>query len=1090
MENPEVILSDLLASDAWIRMLARHLVADRNDAEDAVQDAWVAALQNPPRRPGAARSWFVKVIRRTAWTRRRSDDRRKRREQAAAKPERLLSVAELREREKTRYQVAMAVFSLEEPYRSTVICRYFENMPPREISARLDVSVSAVHERLRRGLRKLRARLDRDFGDRDTWCTALLPLTVPAGIASGAASASVLAGALAMSMKVKIGIAVIAALAVAFLFWPRDRAGPPEISKREVDRSGVPVAVKKPRQIQDHVPRPPGARHGSAGPSARSDPGWFVKGRVETGEGAPVEGAAVSIVRWDWRLPGLRLLRKGCSREEGSFRLGPFSDRTSKLVVVECEGYAIATREAVPGGFLRIVLRGGGLVRGRVAVETGEPCAGVTVVAKRVVAHDSLHTTEVRRIGATAKTGDDGSFHLGVLLPGLYDLTLVSRDRPPANGDPVRVVVRPDSEVFAKLFVPPGTEVRGTVLEDGTRRPVSGALVEVAGRRCQFDLTGRAGRFVLPCVGQDQRRLKVSMAGYCDQLVALTGAAPPLRILLKRSHRIRGRVLGPSGAAVEGARIAPNRLSLMEGGRGGILRTTDRSGGFEINVPGWIRWTRASRFNIHVDAPGFARRFFAVRYGQPEPVELRLERGVVVSGRILSGDGAGVPGASVEALALANGYCDRVVTGEGGAFQFQGVPVREISLVVEKPGVHAFGGSEFLRAERKLAVAEEGVRDVAITLQKGAGIRGTVQDDAGSPVGGATVVAVPAGVLRGQSRTGMTTGFGAYLIPGVEPLREYRLTAIAPGYVSDDEHVSARGGDAGVAVRVVRSGRLRGRVVDNRTGSPLTRFTVTVVHQKRPQKKETRYVEDGNGEFTADCVPGDSRVLIRSAMGGARAEGAIHVSPGEALTRTFVVVQTGRISGTVVAGSGRVPGAAAVFMYRLDKGRVRTRSIRVRSGGGFSIENVDPGLYLLRARDRTAPHLDCIQPVRLGEGESKVVRLWLENSGRLRTHVVDAAGEPVAGAGVTVFRHVEGGDFPVRRNVVRGAVQAPGSFDTSGTGGQIRTNTAGWTLWRQLPPGRYVIQAICPGSKAVARSTIELRGGARQEGRIRISPPK
>ena len=102
MEEPELVLHDLLDSDAWIRALAPQLVTDPNDAEDIVQEAWVAALQNPPERSSSIRSWLARVVRRIAGARRRSDEQRKRREQVVARPERLQSVADLRERARTR----------------------------------------------------------------------------------------------------------------------------------------------------------------------------------------------------------------------------------------------------------------------------------------------------------------------------------------------------------------------------------------------------------------------------------------------------------------------------------------------------------------------------------------------------------------------------------------------------------------------------------------------------------------------------------------------------------------------------------------------------------------------------------------------------------------------------------------------------------------------------------------------------------------------------------------------------------------------------------------------------------------------------
>ena len=44
MNIPEVVLEDLIATDAWIRALARGLVVDNEEAKDVAQDAWVRAL--------------------------------------------------------------------------------------------------------------------------------------------------------------------------------------------------------------------------------------------------------------------------------------------------------------------------------------------------------------------------------------------------------------------------------------------------------------------------------------------------------------------------------------------------------------------------------------------------------------------------------------------------------------------------------------------------------------------------------------------------------------------------------------------------------------------------------------------------------------------------------------------------------------------------------------------------------------------------------------------------------------------------------------------------------------------------------------
>jgi hypothetical protein len=72
-----------------------------------------------------------------------------------------------------------------------VLClRYFDDLPPREIAARLGVPVETVRTRTRRALARLRDELDcRHGGDRAAWGVALAPL-VRAGVAAPAPCAT------------------------------------------------------------------------------------------------------------------------------------------------------------------------------------------------------------------------------------------------------------------------------------------------------------------------------------------------------------------------------------------------------------------------------------------------------------------------------------------------------------------------------------------------------------------------------------------------------------------------------------------------------------------------------------------------------------------------------------------------------------------------------------------------------------------------------------------------------------------------------------------------------------------------------------
>src|SRR5207249_297812 len=107
--------------------------------------------------------------------RRRS--RRARRETESARGEPLPSVAEIAEREESRRRLVEAVLCLEEPSRSAVLLRYYEDLPLAAVAARLGVPVDTAKTRVRRGLARLRERMDAEHrGDRRAWAVALAPL--------------------------------------------------------------------------------------------------------------------------------------------------------------------------------------------------------------------------------------------------------------------------------------------------------------------------------------------------------------------------------------------------------------------------------------------------------------------------------------------------------------------------------------------------------------------------------------------------------------------------------------------------------------------------------------------------------------------------------------------------------------------------------------------------------------------------------------------------------------------------------------------------------------------------------------------------
>lgn len=218
-------LATLLAQAGWLRRFARALVSDAAAAEDLAQETMVSALHGPAQ--GGGRAWLATVARNLAVDRFRGSTRRERREEAAhahdpaggrvASPEELIGDAQIHR------HVAEAVARLTEPFRQTVVLRFYEGLSSAEIARRLGQPEGTVRWRLKEALDRVRADLDARYDDdRSVWRAALAPLAhasrtdAPPAPRSGARSArgSAMVASSAVAL-VAVGILAMAIMAVA-----------------------------------------------------------------------------------------------------------------------------------------------------------------------------------------------------------------------------------------------------------------------------------------------------------------------------------------------------------------------------------------------------------------------------------------------------------------------------------------------------------------------------------------------------------------------------------------------------------------------------------------------------------------------------------------------------------------------------------------------------------------------------------------------------------------------------------------------------------------------------------------------------------
>jgi RNA polymerase sigma-70 factor (ECF subfamily) len=246
-------LAALLAHAEWLRDLARKLVGGA-EADDAVQDTFVAALRSPPAPEVPAKPWLARVLRNGSRMAHRSATRRARREDAvtqiATPPS---SAADTVSRAETFRVLVELVLALDDPYRSTLLRHYFDGESFAAIARRDRIPEATVRGRHKQALEQLRRRLDaRSGGDRHVWLGALAPIAAPP-----AQTASITVGVVVVK-KLVIAAVIIVVGAGAIWHWHSRRPANAVMAR---DRSAtVNATVDTPSSAAPATPEVP-AQH-------------------------------------------------------------------------------------------------------------------------------------------------------------------------------------------------------------------------------------------------------------------------------------------------------------------------------------------------------------------------------------------------------------------------------------------------------------------------------------------------------------------------------------------------------------------------------------------------------------------------------------------------------------------------------------------------------------------------------------------------------------------------------------------------------------------------------------------------------------
>ncbi len=776
-------LEELLGEERWLQALARRLVRDAATADDLVQETWFRALRAGGGRAAGgvadARAWLGRVLRNVWRERGRSERARGRREEHAAASEALPSARESLERVELAQRLASLVLELDEPYRSIVVWRYYENRSAAAIATELGEPAARVRWRLMRARELLRERLERERGDWAARYALFLPLARRAPASAGAAAT----GAAGIGVLTMAGKTLLWVGAAALLAWTLVRAGnrPSEPSSAALALvEPAPVAapaaepgLRAPTQQAERTPLPPteAPAAGAEGAARVADPFASLRGTVRAAEdGRALADAEVALFEPD----GGSLRARTRVAADGTFRLAGLEPGTFDIAC-RLDGRQprrVPAPELVAGQESELALElelgfpvtvqvlehpsGAPLAEAAVELMPGEQS---TIVWLRP---DDLAFRSLRGV-----TGPDGRAELGGGARGVYQYVVRAPGHAAALGE---ALLEPDAATL-RISVQRGGIVHGSVRHAGGA-PAEGARVFLNSVEYEVKLVfrqnglaaDRDGRYRLEGVPPG---IYYAVALLPDgsgvfhfdpedenpralgRLVVEDATEVPLDFRLPTPGHVRGRVLDPDGAPIAGARVhvswgdfKPGRAGFfaiadVEGVKQSIHHSTrsDEAGVFELAN---LRLSHEP-LELNVSATGFVEGELELDMPEGarlEPVVTLRALGATIGGRLTDLHGDPIAGQSVgcfESDGKRLGAFFQTKSGADGRYELRvaatggGGALHRVQPIVRDSSPY--------RSEPELREGiPAGARDVDFVLHPRRPLAGFVVDDAGTPV--------------------------------------------------------------------------------------------------------------------------------------------------------------------------------------------------------------------------------------------------------------------------------------------------------------------------------------------------------------------
>ena len=780
MSESDVTLQDLLVHQAWVRALARSLLRGAGEADDIEQATWVAALERPPSHGRNLRAWLGRVVRRRRLDLHRAEARRINRERKVLPrstedgPDVLLMRGELRAR------LAQEVLGLKEPYRSTLLLRFYEDVEPKEIARIQGVPLATIRTRQRRALQQLRERLAGPYGDIRRVLAPIIGSSPPVVGLLGT-------GALVAATKTKLWAVLIAgvALMATSLAWitldpggsPVDRAPSGTTIVEGLGHTGTlgpPVLTGNPLAGEPGNPS-------TAGPHASG-------GKWDVRDGAAVSaGEIIGFVKDEKGRPMSRVA--AVLQAQGT-------DTEQRITTTDSDGRFHFDGVAEPS---RVLLLHYAEAKLRRRVRTGARTIAITLTIDLILPKG----VKVQRAANPGVLGGTVSDAMGVALPGCEVRLLDEGGRDTLQEEVTDEAgefrfQNLDEGVHALFFLAETTRLftrarvgqwlsvalrtpkplKGVVVAGDTEEAAEGVLVEVfqeaePDSAHRYTRTDENGAFSFSVPDGDWRLIAGKFRGPIadgpaseflpKDVGAVVAGTTDLRIALKRGGEIAGELRGPKGgrwtegAIVRAMPVSPEGAIDYKGAR----RVRARTDG-TFRIPGLTGSVNALSVTAASDGQAVFAHLPRVTVGVTGMI-VDLREGLPISIKLT--DSAGDP------VDVVGGWIQARPSGsEPGGPQSVSARRREdglyvtpaldpsLSYVVQAGGFRGYvtGETDPVRA---------GDKDVVVRFP-GARFTGRLLDTGGEPVAQVRLEAWAVGTYIPTGAWTETGDDGAFLLPG------------------------------------------------------------------------------------------------------------------------------------------------------------------------------------------------------------------------------------------------------------------------------------------------------------------------------------